>query len=104
VEEEADSDIDFEEESEEATQRVSSSDTVLTRNVNFDPKASPDATRPAERRAMSRSKSLATVKATRRARLAEKLREIFDLQEIDEVIAGRAFFSPDVNGANCAPC
>ena len=36
----------------------------------------------------TRSGSMATVKLQRRARLAEKLREIFDLNGIEEVIAG----------------
>ncbi len=39
-------------------------------------------------RAPTRSGSMATVKLERRARLAEKLRDIFDVQGIDEVIAG----------------
>lgn len=37
----------------------------------------------------ARSGSMGTVKLQRRARLAEKLREVFDLQGIDEVIAGK---------------
>ena len=37
----------------------------------------------------SRSGSMATVKLQRRARLAEKLREIFDINGIEEVIAGK---------------
>ena len=36
----------------------------------------------------TRSGSMATVKLQRRARLAEKLREIFDLTGIEEVVAG----------------
>lgn len=36
----------------------------------------------------SRSGSMGTVKIQRRARLAEKLREVFDVQGIEEVIAG----------------
>lgn len=37
----------------------------------------------------ARSGSMATVKLQRRARLAEKLRDIFDLKGIEEVVAGR---------------
>ncbi len=37
----------------------------------------------------SRSGSMATVKLQRRARLAEKLREIFEISGIEEVIAGK---------------
>ena len=37
----------------------------------------------------SRSGSMATVKLQRRARLAEKLREVFDVPGIQEVIAGK---------------
>jgi len=40
------------------------------------------------RRAPSRAGSMATVKLTRRTRLAEKLKEIFDLEAINEVLAG----------------
>jgi hypothetical protein len=35
-----------------------------------------------------RSASLATVRVTRRARLASKLREIFEIKEISQVLAG----------------
>ena len=38
----------------------------------------------------SRSGSMATVKLQRRARLAEKLRDVFDVQGIQEVVAGNA--------------
>lgn len=38
----------------------------------------------------SRSGSMATVKLQRRARLAEKLREVFDVPGIQEVVAGQA--------------
>ena len=40
------------------------------------------------RRSMTRSASLATVRIKRRARLAQKLKEVFGLNEINEVIAG----------------
>lgn len=40
------------------------------------------------RRAPSRAGSMVTVKVTRRTRLAEKLKEIFDLEAINEVLAG----------------
>lgn len=40
------------------------------------------------RRAPSRTGSITTVKVTRRTRLAEKLKEIFDLEAINEVLAG----------------
>ena len=40
------------------------------------------------RRAPSRAGSMTTVKVARRTRLAEKLKEIFDLEAIDEVLAG----------------
>ena len=40
------------------------------------------------RRAPSRAGSMATVKVIRRTRLAEKLKEIFDLEAINEVLAG----------------
>jgi sterol 3beta-glucosyltransferase len=40
------------------------------------------------RRAPSRAGSMTTVKVTRRTRLAEKLKEIFDLEAINEVLAG----------------
>ena len=40
------------------------------------------------RRSMTRSASLATVRIQRRARLAEKLKEVFGVNEINEVIAG----------------
>lgn len=40
------------------------------------------------RRSMTRSASLATVRIKRRARLAEKLKEVYGLNEINEVIAG----------------
>lgn len=40
------------------------------------------------RRSMTRSASLATVRIKRRARLAEKLKEVFSLNDINEVIAG----------------
>lgn len=38
----------------------------------------------------TRSGSMATVKLQRRARLAEKLRDIFDLKGIEEVVAGKS--------------
>jgi hypothetical protein len=41
---------------------------------------------------MRRTTSLATVKVQRRARLAEKLKEVFDVKEVQEVIAGRCPF------------
>lgn len=40
------------------------------------------------RRTPSRAGSMTTVKVTRRTRLAEKLKEIFDLEAINEVLAG----------------
>lgn len=40
------------------------------------------------RRVPSRAGSMVTVKVTRRSRLAEKLKEIFDLEVINEVLAG----------------
>lgn len=40
------------------------------------------------RRVTTRSASLATVRVKRRARLAEKLREVFGLSELNEVVAG----------------
>ena len=40
------------------------------------------------RRAPSRAGSMTTVKITRRTRLAEKLKEIFTLEAINEVLAG----------------
>lgn len=40
------------------------------------------------RRASSHAGSITTVKVDRRARLAEKLKEIFELNAIDEVLAG----------------
>ena len=43
------------------------------------------------RRVSSRAGSMTTVKATRRTRLAEKLKEIFDLEAITEVLAGLYF-------------
>jgi sterol 3beta-glucosyltransferase len=43
---------------------------------------------------MRRSTSLATVKVQRRAKLAEKLKEVFDVKELQEVIAG---LSPCLN-------
>lgn len=43
------------------------------------------------RRAPSRAGSMTTVKITRRTRLAEKLKEIFDLEAINEVLAGLCF-------------
>jgi hypothetical protein len=43
---------------------------------------------PTLRRHLTRSTSLATVKVQRRAKLAEKLREVFDVKEIEEVIGG----------------
>lgn len=47
------------------------------------------------RRRASRSGSIGTVKLQRRARLAEKLRDVFDLTGIQEVIAG-IFALPNV--------
>lgn len=41
-----------------------------------------------QRRSQTRSGSMATVKLQRRARLAEKLRGVFELEDIHEVIAG----------------
>ena len=38
----------------------------------------------------ARSGSMGTVKIQRRARLAEKLREVFDVPGIEEVVAGKA--------------
>ena len=46
---------------------------------------------PAIRRRPSRADSIATVKITRRTRLAEKLKEIFDLEAINEVLCGMWF-------------
>lgn len=43
---------------------------------------------PTLRRHLTRSTSLATVKVQRRAKLAEKLKEVFDVKEIEEVIGG----------------
>ena len=43
---------------------------------------------PGPRAAMTRSGSLATVRRVRRSRLAEKLRDIFELEGVEEVIAG----------------
>lgn len=43
---------------------------------------------PVKRTNMSRAGSLATVRLMRRARLAEKLREVFELPEVNEVVAG----------------
>ena len=40
------------------------------------------------RRQMTRSSSLATVRVKRRAMLAEKLKNVFELSEISEVVAG----------------
>lgn len=45
---------------------------------------------------MRRSTSLATVKLQRRARLAEKLKEVFDVKEVTEVIAGS--YSSTIDG------
>ena len=42
------------------------------------------------RRLMSRSASLATVKIKRRAKLASKLKDVFSLPEINEVVAGKS--------------
>lgn len=47
-----------------------------------------------KRRAASRSGSMATVKVNRRARLAEKLREIFDIDVLSEVWAGKYHRAP----------
>lgn len=41
-----------------------------------------------QRIAMSRTASLATVRLKRRARLAEKLKDVFGLNAIEEVVAG----------------
>ena len=38
-----------------------------------------------------RKPSMATVRLKRRARLAEKLREVFELKDIEEVVAGMRF-------------
>jgi len=46
------------------------------------------------RRTASRSGSMATVKVNRRARLAEKLREIFDIDVLSEVWAGKYCCAP----------
>ena len=47
---------------------------------------------------MRRTTSLATVKVQRRARLAEKLREVFDVKEVQEVIAGLCPFLAIISG------
>lgn len=47
----------------------------------------PDRT-PATNGMMRRSTSLATIKVQKRARLAEKLKEVFEVNEVEEVIAG----------------
>ena len=47
----------------------------------------------------SRSGSMATVKLQRRARLAEKLRDIFELTGIEEVIAGESCCCSVVRGS-----
>ena len=44
-------------------------------------------------RATSRSGSMATVRQDRRAQLAEKLRDVFDLGNINEVVAGISFLA-----------
>ena len=48
----------------------------------------------------TRSGSMATVKLQRRARLAEKLREIFEISGIEEVIAGELSVVRSLGGAN----
>lgn len=46
-----------------------------------------------KRQLMTRSSSLATIRIKRRTRLAKKLKEVFGLSEISEVIAGRPYAS-----------
>lgn len=49
----------------------------------------------------NRQGSMATVKSSRRARLAEKLKEVYDLEDIQEVLAGTPLIaSCSING----PC
>jgi hypothetical protein len=46
---------------------------------------------------MRRSTSLATIKVQRRAKLAEKLKEVFDVKELQEVLAGLSPFLDDLS-------
>lgn len=41
-----------------------------------------------ERTAIPRTQSMTTIRANRRAKLAEKLAEVFELKGIEEVVAG----------------
>ena len=60
-----------------------------TAAVSAQPGKNPDIDRMALlRRSMTRTSSLATVRIKRRTRLADKLKDIFGLNEIREVIAG----------------
>jgi sterol 3beta-glucosyltransferase len=52
---------------------------------------------------MRRSTSLATVKVQRRAKLAEKLKEVFDVKELQEVIAGLSPLSTISSGIAHSP-
>jgi hypothetical protein len=80
------SDSDNDEDFEDATPRLppisSPSDVQKT--------PSPPSVRhsPDMRKSFSRAGSMATVRLQRRAHLAEKLREVFELDGIDEVVAG----------------
>jgi hypothetical protein len=83
------SDEEIEAEDFERTPRLSGSVPEYVRNLtSSSPVGMPSGSNVLPRRAaMARSGSMATVRLQRRAKLAEKLKDVFELKEIDEVWA-----------------
>jgi len=72
----------------ERTPRPSGSVPDYVQELSTSPVGTPDGSNILPRRtAMPRSGSMATVRLQRRAKLAEKLKEVFELKDIDEVWA-----------------